>query len=425
MKRFDTPQSVAQALARHLPRNIGSLLDPSVGSGALLLPVLERLKHYRTRVSCIDIDEDAINELSQSLVASKLGRKLKLTHGDFLDWSSSKRRKKFDCIIMNPPFAGKKSDLAKQEIGPDTPTERKVASIPMEAAFLYQTLSLLKDGGRLLAVLPTSLIMGSSLQWLRDFLLSQGAIRYVHELPPGSFPRVESRMYLLVFDKGFSQKKIQLLNHDLEEPHALKIKIEKDKKIRRLDYRYHDAVKKRNELAEQTRFEWRRLDDVAEIFRGDIKSPLGKKIVLHTRDFREGYWYPPKGVHRSRKAKSAKLSIRPGDILVKRVGRDCSSSFGKYTSPKSIRCSDCIFVIRPKEEEDTLTLLFSLKFISHLPWAKALLEKGTGANFINGRDLAGFLVPTQLAREHSRVFAHFKKEVASNADTSNLISKLL
>ena len=73
--------------------------------------------------------------------------------------------------------------------------------MPLEAAFLCRALELLADGGRLLAIVPCSVVMSESLQWLREELLSQGAIRFVHELPPRSFPGVDSRMYLLVLQQ--------------------------------------------------------------------------------------------------------------------------------------------------------------------------------------------------------------------------------
>ena len=55
-----TPPEIARALARHAPKSVTRVLDPAVGDGSLLLPLLDRVCHSRCEVTAVDIDPAAI-----------------------------------------------------------------------------------------------------------------------------------------------------------------------------------------------------------------------------------------------------------------------------------------------------------------------------------------------------------------------------
>ena len=405
MKRHDTPNDVARELAKHAPRRLRNILDPAVGSGALLRPLSLQLKKQGSKVFCIDSDATAISQARDSL-SLLIPTGVSYINADFLNWSQGKESI-FDCIVMNPPFAAGKSELRQVHLSHDL---RKVAGrdrfMPLEAAFVCHAIELLRENGRLLTVLPCSIVMSESTQWLRDLLLSVGRIRFVHELPPRSFPNVESRMYLFIFDKAGRQRKIILFNHDLADPERLDLWLGNQNRVERLDFGYHRATEKLKRLMHQERFGWQTVGDMAVIIRGDIDSPLGSACAVHTSDFVNGFW------RRSQQQKSPKLRnldrcIRRGDLLVKRIGRDCHRSLGRPISLQGMPCSDCVLIIRPKHSRVSTRLLFSLKILLEMEWSKSLLERGTGASYISHDSLRNLPIPTKLHECFPKTFASF------------------
>ena len=408
MKRFDTPREVAYELARHVPQNLNTVLDPAVGAGALLIPLAERFKRKQTCLYCIDLDSDILAKLEENLMPSLVST-AKLINADFLDWSFKQISSSFDCILMNPPFSGTKRYHRQISVSEQF---RGVVSanpyMPLEAAFLCKAHDLLKNNGRLLAILPSSIIMSQSMQWLRNFLFKTGAVRSVHELPARTFNGVESRMYLLVFDKTAKQRKLKLFNHDLKEPERLDIWLNRGMTVDRLDFGYHKALQKMQPLTQNKCFGWCSLGEIASILRGDVLSPIKSLYAVHTSEYIKGFWYRPLRSDLPEERDGA-LKIKKGDLLVKRVGRNSYRSFGRFVSAPSVRCSDCVFIIRPKTDDATNKLLFALSTLTHMTWTKPLLERGTGANYITKSSLFEFQVPTKLNIMYPDLYASFVK----------------
>jgi tRNA1(Val) A37 N6-methylase TrmN6 len=415
MKRHETPRDIAVALSRHAPKRIRSLLDPSVGTGNLLEPLFGRLQRAESRVCCVDSDPDAIRHVKETM-GSRLPLDTCLVAADFLDWSRRHGSLRFDCVVMNPPFAGKKADwcpIVTRGVG----GVGKLRYAPLEAAFVRTAIDLLVDTGRLLAVLPSSIVMSDSLQWLRDEMIASGAIRLVHELPPRSFSGVEARMYLMVFDKGGRQTRITLLNHDLHNPEKLSLACA-DGQLERLDFGF---VRGRESLAELVRDDslgWSKLGNVAALLRGDIDSPEGPKVAVHSSDFSSGFWVASDRHDRS-VVKSHSRKVQRGDLLISRVGRDASRSIGRGLGIAGMSCSDCVFVIRPFAWQYSLKLLFALRFVLSHDWSQALLERGTGARYISQQSLCGLLIPCDLYRRYPDQFrTFFAAERSRNSDRS-------
>ena len=85
-----------------------------------------------------------------------------------------------------------------------------------------------------------------------------------------------------------------------------------------------------------------------------------------------------------------------GDILVKRVGRECHLSFGKAIALSRLPCSDCLLVIRPNAREDSYRALFALQTLFSFDWAKSLIERGTGATYVGQEGLLELELPMGL-----------------------------
>ncbi|EPB8831737.1 methyltransferase, partial [Escherichia coli] len=97
------------------------LLEPNIGHGDLL-------QCFPKSVNVTGIELDTLN----CLVSRAKG--YETTEADFLAWSAANQIQKFDCVVMNPPFADNRAKL-----------------------HLLAAASHLVPGGRLAAVLPLSL----------------------------------------------------------------------------------------------------------------------------------------------------------------------------------------------------------------------------------------------------------------------------
>lgn len=403
MKRHETPNEVAVALARHAPKVIRALLDPAVGTGNLIKPLVKRVISSRSEVVCVDIDPEVIRYVSKSY-SSELGARAKFINADFLSWEAPTGFEGFDCIVMNPPFAAKKSCWQLMEFdGDDGQTISR--STPLEAAFLRKSIDLLSEGGRLLSILPCSVVMADSLQWLRDKMLSDGAIRFVHELPPRTFTNVESRMYLLVFEKGSSKRTITLLNHDLHKPERISLPLILGRPAR-LDFGFVSARLKLSELQKQLNLQWAPLSDVADVIRGEIDSPTGPRCAIHSTDFDNGFWHASER-HDYTLGNKADRRIRRGDLLMSRVGRTASRSIGRGVGIVGMACSDCVLIIRPKNYRTSLKTLFALRFVLWHDWIQPLVERGTGATYISHLSILQLNVPTNLWKKFPAQFQKF------------------
>ena len=307
---------------------------------------------------------------------------------------------------MNPPFAATKDRSYALECADIANGNRKVTRhVPLEAAFVYRAIELLEEGGRLLAVLPCSVVMSDKLQWLRDELLSRGAIKFVHELPPRSFPGVESRIYLMVFKRGARQKQIALLNHDLHEPEKLMLSLG-NSGVTRLDFGYASAIRKLQLLKEYSRLQWIQLRHVADVLRGDVASPMGPRCAVHSTDYSDGFWHTSDR-HDESVARSATRTVRKGDLLMARVGRNACQTAGRGRGITGMACSDCVLIIRPKDPAAVLEILFALRIILALEWSNSLLERGTGASYVSHNGLLELLIPMNACSKYTKQFYRF------------------
>src|SRR5208283_2214078 len=148
--RHETPREIAQLLARYAPKKLRSVLEPAAGSGVLALPFI--LRNTARVIQLLDVDSGVINKLEASF-----GNNPSVAIGkhDFLVWSSRHGggyNRRFDCIVMNPPFAGKAAD----QVGIAVAGSAHPRKASLEAAFVYRAAHLLRAGGRLLAILPAS-----------------------------------------------------------------------------------------------------------------------------------------------------------------------------------------------------------------------------------------------------------------------------
>jgi hypothetical protein len=174
---FATPEPLGLKMVEWLGAKPGeSLLEPSGGHGAIA-----RWFPDNTRNKVIEQSDELASKLRLN-VADPEG----VTHGDFEDHHIGN---KYDGIAMNPPFG----------------TGGKLAMEHLAKAFVH-----LREGGRIVAILPDGPAMGKRVQeWLTGTTTSARGVttlnnpdvrlEHVIELPPSTFGRAGTGVHTSVY----------------------------------------------------------------------------------------------------------------------------------------------------------------------------------------------------------------------------------
>lgn len=412
-KRHATPLDVATVLATHAPQKIASILEPAVGSGVLLRPLIDRLRKNARKIVCVDSNPGAISHMKMEF-GGILGKPLQLVNEDFLNWAQryfEKSGKLFDCVLMNPPFSGRKASMVKLVLNETRRTDTNIVKyVPVEVAFVVLGAKLLKMGGKLLGIVPASLVSASSTCWVRNYLLSIGCVKLVHELPRFTFRDVEAKVYLLIFERGKVQRSLTLCNHDLFNPEKLRVTKSSLSSEVRFDYSFNEARLWLDGV--RNRFpslEWEKLRNIACVLRGSEKSPDGPSNSIHTCDYQNnGFWDSGKRRTNLTKGEGIRV-IKKGDLLIRRVGRGCSKSIGPIIGHDDHTCSDCILLVRAKNFLSSLRLLFVLRVIVVCGHGSLLVERGTGASYITESALLELPIPMGLPLIFACEFESYEK----------------
>lgn len=118
-----------------------------------------------------------------------------------------------DLILTNPPFGAKfgKDEIfqyGKNNLPIFTPLSGKLNNVDSELLFIDRNLSLLKDGGKLLIVVPDSVISAKGIPaLLRQQLKGVATIRAIIELPSVTFAQAGTRTKtcVLYIEKGIAK----------------------------------------------------------------------------------------------------------------------------------------------------------------------------------------------------------------------------
>lgn len=128
--------------------------------------------------------------------------------------------RKFDVILTNPPFGTKNKVMVEharkfrlghqwkkdKEANVWKRSENEVQRDPY-ILFIERCLELLKTGGTLAIVLPETVFHGTSLQYIRQFLMEGNNIKAIIDLPHNTFrPQCNAKTCLLVLEKGRLQQ---------------------------------------------------------------------------------------------------------------------------------------------------------------------------------------------------------------------------
>lgn len=160
-----TPANICEMMTSKLT-NHGSLLEPSVGNGHLL--------------EFIDVDNyDSIDvyELKSSYLFGINNAKINKINADFVKATICK---KYDNIVMNPPYIRIQDlSVSYRDYIKTTFPELETAMFDIYYVFIIKCLKLLRDGGTMVAIIPSAYLHNKSAYGLRKYLFSN---RYVKEV---------------------------------------------------------------------------------------------------------------------------------------------------------------------------------------------------------------------------------------------------
>jgi len=375
-----------------------------VGKGELLKSVLNSNRAAHATITAIDTDLERLRIARSRYCSSEKASTIRFRKADFLKWGAVRaRNESVDAVVMNPPFNARgRSLVSVREICNRIGLEDFPERAPIESAFVLTSLGLLRDGGTLLSVLPSSIISADRSRWIRQALLTLGTFRCVHELPESSFPGIESRVYLVAFRKEQPGRRVQLMNHDLLKPYKMCVPVSDLADGQRLDYAFYASSDVKNRLERRSSLGWCRLGHVAEVRRGGAEPPSSSRAALHSSRYRCATW-----------GNVSDFSAAPLHLYGCRVGRSCSQRFGIGKTRGLSNVTDCVFRLAPMNPRQIWKILFSIRCLMSVRSIAESLERGTGAKYIGATGLRNLAVPLSLASAYPSHFRRFRSSIIS------------
>jgi adenine-specific DNA-methyltransferase len=163
-----TPRSVAEKMRSYLPEKIGTLLEPSVGTGQLL-DVMEGMYDI---ADVYDINETYLSKIPENL-------RIKKNRTDFLDAPTTS---KYDAILMNPPYLRYQDmDIAQRSKVRNISCILQCGNIDLYVAFIVKSMMHLSATGTLVAIIPSTWKYNKSTEAFRKWLLTNRYIQEIHD----------------------------------------------------------------------------------------------------------------------------------------------------------------------------------------------------------------------------------------------------
>jgi len=200
--KFFTPHSIASSMTSMLPVVEGAIImDPTCGGGTFLIEASKRWKNLNCTLIGNDIDNSLLDlsELVLSLGSPLIHKKQLINSNIFqpiIEFESF--YEKVDYILANPPFSLQINDIS-------VPSKLfKLGYQNSDAIFLDIANKLLKPGGRLICLLPHSIISNKEFFNLRQSIEEDWNLLGVIILPEGVFhltSNTTTRADILIIEK--------------------------------------------------------------------------------------------------------------------------------------------------------------------------------------------------------------------------------
>ncbi|WP_292460891.1 class I SAM-dependent DNA methyltransferase [Methanothermococcus sp.] len=211
----ETPNHIAKLMVElSTCPDEGNVLDTGCGRGVFLEEL--RKKGYS---NCIGIE---INEELYKYVLLKFKNDYGLILGDFLNYPF---KEKFDLIIGNPPYVHF-NDLPA-EIANTVKNISKTGEGDIYYAFILKSISLLKEGGELIYIVPYHFFYNTYAKIVREKILKHGKIEIIIDLDEVPlFSNENPETVIFKFKKGkfnLNNEKIEVLNIKTRKTNELEI----------------------------------------------------------------------------------------------------------------------------------------------------------------------------------------------------------
>jgi tRNA1(Val) A37 N6-methylase TrmN6 len=161
------------------------LLEPCAGDGVFIDAVLE--KENKLNIDAFELDPEEADRLVKKYNAYN---NVKIRNEDtllFKDFINNKSLNKYDYIIANPPY-GAWQDYEKRETLKKIYQDLYVKET--YSTFLYLCIRLLKDGGRLVFIIPDTYLNLHMHTYLRKYILQNTMVEEIVLFPSKFFPGV-------------------------------------------------------------------------------------------------------------------------------------------------------------------------------------------------------------------------------------------
>ena len=199
--KFFTPRPVAAAMTRLLPRRDQAvIMDPTCGGGTFLIEAARKWHDLDCTLIANDVEKSLIELAIISLSLSAPDHQKVYSSANIYD-ESSKLAKWYggvDYILANPPFSLR---IEHEEF--DSPLF-SLGYRNSDALFLDLAHALLRPGGRLVCLLPHSLVVNREFAALRDSVEHSWTLMGVICLPEGIFhlnAGTTTRADIVILDK--------------------------------------------------------------------------------------------------------------------------------------------------------------------------------------------------------------------------------
>lgn len=187
--QFMTPASVARFMASLFPPSTlrtCKLLDAGAGEGALTSAFLDRWAagtgfcFEQAEVDAYEVDATLRTRLESVLAdySARLHITTRVIPGDFIHEAAMQRMApgQFTHAILNPPYKKINNESLHRLIL----RRAGIETVNLYSAFVALSLTLLKPGGQLVAIVPRSFCNGPYYRPFREMLLNHAALRHIH-----------------------------------------------------------------------------------------------------------------------------------------------------------------------------------------------------------------------------------------------------
>lgn len=349
-----------------------------MGEGSLLLAANEKWPFAQLIGN--DLDDECVHK-TKKLFPNLVSYNHDFSSKEFLNLIS-KDHNIVDLCLGNPPFKMvHNTDETKQLLVKfKLDSYASLKNIPIEIIYMLLCINATKLNGEVISILPDSIFVNEKWTDFRKFIITNYDIKII-ELPSKIFSGTEAKTHILILKiSAPKNKEIQVSKAGIHDNTLL---ISFKEAIERMDYSYWASSRTRK--VQKTTIS----TPIIDIIRG---RPIKRALLrhhnfLHTSDLQNDFqiFTASHNLHPLSLNDSQCKIAQPGDIIIPRVGTRCLGRVG-YVQNGYFAISDCLFILRTKNEFTQRKILELLKSEDGKNWIKSI-SKGVAARHITIKDV--------------------------------------